>query len=65
MTVKCPRCGRESPFDAENPFRPFCSERCKLVDLGQWASGKYRVPVSGNEQEDKIPSPPGHEPPES
>jgi len=45
-TVACPRCGVQSPFDAKaNPFRPFCSERCKLVDLGAWASEAYRVPV--------------------
>lgn len=29
----------------ENPFRPFCSERCKLIDLGAWADGQYRIPV--------------------
>jgi len=29
----------------ENPYRPFCSERCKLIDLGDWAMERYRVPV--------------------
>ena len=42
--AKCPRCGKETAF-AGNPFRPFCSERCKLLDLGHWISGDYRVPV--------------------
>jgi hypothetical protein len=42
--VRCPGCGRETPYE-ENPFRPFCSERCKLIDLGKWASEGYRVPV--------------------
>jgi hypothetical protein len=28
----------------DNPFHPFCSERCKLIDLGHWASGKYSIP---------------------
>jgi len=38
----CPVCGK--PADARQPFRPFCCERCKLVDLGRWLKGDYRVP---------------------
>lgn len=34
----------------DNPFRPFCSERCKLVDLGNWISGTYSVPVMESEE---------------
>lgn len=34
--VKCPTCDKPSRLDAANPFRPFCSERCKLIDLGEW-----------------------------
>ena len=41
--IPCPRCRRETPW-AGNPFRPFCSERCKLLDLGAWAGEEYRVP---------------------
>jgi hypothetical protein len=44
--VNCPVCGKAAPFDASNPFRPFCSERCKLIDLGQWANEAYRVPTA-------------------
>lgn len=44
MTVKCPFCGRKTDT-ATNPFRPFCSERCKLLDLGNWLSGDYRIPA--------------------
>ncbi|NBU59823.1 MAG: DNA gyrase inhibitor YacG, partial [Betaproteobacteria bacterium] len=44
-TVSCPQCGADSVFGAANPFRPFCSERCRLIDLGAWASESYRVPV--------------------
>jgi uncharacterized protein len=41
--MKCPTCGK--PVDwPDNPFRPFCSERCKLVDLGKWVNEEYRVP---------------------
>lgn len=43
--VNCPVCGKAAPFDTGNPFRPFCSERCKLIDLGQWATESYRVPA--------------------
>jgi endogenous inhibitor of DNA gyrase (YacG/DUF329 family) len=48
--VPCPRCGQPALFGPENKWRPFCSERCKLIDLGQWASERYRVPA-----EDKKP----------
>ncbi len=39
----CPICRAETPWQ-DNPSRPFCSERCKLIDLGQWASEVYRIP---------------------
>lgn len=42
--VRCPACGGDSVYAPSNPFRPFCSERCKLIDLGQWASENYRIP---------------------
>jgi endogenous inhibitor of DNA gyrase (YacG/DUF329 family) len=41
--VKCPRCGGDSIYAASNPFRPFCSERCKDVDFGAWATEGYRM----------------------
>jgi endogenous inhibitor of DNA gyrase (YacG/DUF329 family) len=41
--VNCPRCGSPVEWRPENRFRPFCSERCKLVDLGAWANEEYRV----------------------
>ncbi len=45
MKLNCPKCRKETLWAEENPFRPFCSERCKLIDLGQWASGGYAIPV--------------------
>lgn len=42
--IVCPNCGKENTWVPENKFRPFCSERCKLIDLGDWADGKRRVP---------------------
>jgi len=41
--VRCPHCGGDSVYSASNPFRPFCSERCKNHDLGAWASEEFRV----------------------
>lgn len=43
VSVDCPTCGRKAPFDASNRWRPFCSERCKTVDLGAWAAERYRI----------------------
>jgi endogenous inhibitor of DNA gyrase (YacG/DUF329 family) len=41
--MKCPICGKAVEWK-DNPFRPFCSERCKLVDLGRWVNDEYSVP---------------------
>jgi endogenous inhibitor of DNA gyrase (YacG/DUF329 family) len=40
---RCPTCG--APVAADGPYRPFCSERCKNVDLGAWLLGHYRIPA--------------------
>jgi endogenous inhibitor of DNA gyrase (YacG/DUF329 family) len=42
----CPQCGKPVEWGPQNPFRPFCSERCKLIDLGAWATESYRVPIA-------------------
>ncbi len=42
--VRCPACGGDSVYGPRNPYRPFCSERCKNMDLGAWASERFRVP---------------------
>ena len=47
--VACPRCSARVAWLPENRYRPFCSERCKLIDLGDWAMERYRVPI----EEDK------------
>ncbi|KAF0190748.1 MAG: hypothetical protein FD165_2417 [Gammaproteobacteria bacterium] len=44
LTVNCPTCSEPAQWSSENSFRPFCSERCRLIDLGQWADGSYHVP---------------------
>jgi endogenous inhibitor of DNA gyrase (YacG/DUF329 family) len=43
--VACPACGGESIYAPANPYRPFCCERCKQVDLGAWASEDFRMPA--------------------
>jgi uncharacterized protein len=43
--VRCPGCGGPSVYGPDNPFRPFCSERCKNHDFGAWATERYRVPA--------------------
>lgn len=48
----CPHCGKPARFDAENPWRPFCSERCKLIDLGQWANESYGIPAQPPQEEE-------------
>ncbi|MEO8523080.1 MAG: DNA gyrase inhibitor YacG [Caldimonas sp.] len=52
--VRCPGCGGDSVYDASNPYRPFCGERCRNADLGAWASEGYRVPAppSGQDRDD-------------
>lgn len=57
-TVPCPRCGLPVAWSSDNKFRPFCGERCKMIDLGQWATESYRVPLA--EEPD-----PGKESPDS
>ncbi len=50
--VLCPTCGQRVKWSPKNEFRPFCSERCKLIDLGGWASEQHRIP--GAREEDDL-----------
>jgi len=43
--VACPTCGKDVEWRPESVWRPFCSERCKLIDLGEWATEKFKVPM--------------------
>jgi hypothetical protein len=49
--MKCPTC-KKNEVDLTAPEFPFCSERCRLIDLGNWASGKYVIPGRAAEKED-------------
>ena len=44
--VRCPSCGQDSIYGPSNAYRPFCSARCKVVDLGAWASEDFRMPAA-------------------
>jgi endogenous inhibitor of DNA gyrase (YacG/DUF329 family) len=44
-TVVCPTCAGDSLYSPANRYRPFCSERCKQIDLGAWASEDFRMPT--------------------
>jgi uncharacterized protein len=54
IPVKCPYCGKPSSLTPDNPSRPFCSERCQLMDLGKWASEEYAVPGEKVELETEV-----------
>jgi endogenous inhibitor of DNA gyrase (YacG/DUF329 family) len=53
--VSCPTCGKSAAWDPANPYRPFCSERCKVIDLGAWAAESYRVPVTEDDENPEDP----------
>lgn len=50
--IPCPQCSKSIEWSTENPYRPFCSERCKMLDLGAWANEEYQIPAQINTQED-------------
>ena len=50
--VRCPQCGGDSEWSVNNAFRPFCCERCKLIDLGAWASEEHKIPVSPDAEDE-------------
>ncbi|MGE8319893.1 MAG: DNA gyrase inhibitor YacG [Comamonas sp.] len=43
IRITCPQCGGPSSFVKANAWRPFCSERCKLIDLGAWGNEDFRI----------------------
>ncbi|MFG0686864.1 DNA gyrase inhibitor YacG [Pseudomonas sp. WSY_20] len=53
LTVDCPTCGAPVEWNEKNTFRPFCSDRCKLIDLGAWASEEHKIP-GGEDSEDEL-----------
>jgi hypothetical protein len=54
MKVKCPTCKNELVWNEDAKFRPFCSKRCQLIDLGQWANEEHAI-VSNEHKQDLLP----------
>jgi len=44
IMVTCPTCKKPVPWVAEQHYKPFCSQRCKLIDLGDWATEAHKIP---------------------
>jgi hypothetical protein len=53
---RCPTCRKSAAPRRVNPFFPFCTERCKLVDLGRWLGEEYRIPARRDETDDAPPT---------
>lgn len=49
--TRCPHCQAETTAGPENRWRPFCSERCKMVDLEAWFAGRYAIPATPTEED--------------
>lgn len=49
--VACPTCQKAVKWTTQNTYRPFCSERCKLIDFGGWADEQHRIPGDGDHED--------------
>jgi uncharacterized protein len=63
--VNCPQCGAKIEWNEKALWRPFCSERCKMIDLGAWASDAYRVSGVANDDDESLSDEPAQPPPKS
>ena len=52
-TITCPTCGKLIEWPDKTQFRPLCSERCRLIDLGAWFSGEYAIPDESGDGDEK------------
>lgn len=53
--VKCPTCKKQVEWTEQSTFRPFCSKRCRLIDLGEWASEKHAIPTEPIPSTEELP----------
>lgn len=53
ITVKCPQCQKQVIWDELSPWRPFCSKRCQMIDLGEWAAEENRIPLDDKFSDDE------------
>jgi endogenous inhibitor of DNA gyrase (YacG/DUF329 family) len=56
-SVSCPQCGKAVEWSPASKWRPFCSERCKMLDFGAWANERYRVPLAEPPESSDTPEP--------
>jgi uncharacterized protein len=54
LNVKCPTCRREVKWSDASPYRPFCSDRCRLIDMGAWLSEQHKIPDQSPQAEDLL-----------
>lgn len=54
MNVSCPTCDKDVEWSDQSPFRPFCSKRCQLIDLGEWAEENHVIPSEPEKSEINI-----------
>lgn len=56
MQIKCPKCKKPTVYEESNPYRPFCSQRCSLIDLGEWAEERHVIatPITDDNAEEMI-----------
>lgn len=55
--VHCPTCGKKVPWKKSERFKPFCCERCKLIDLGEWVMEEKAIPGEPLLSEDDLNNP--------
>jgi uncharacterized protein len=54
--VKCPTCRRPVEWSNESPYRPFCSDRCRLIDLGAWIAEQHKIPDDSDPESEEFQS---------
>jgi hypothetical protein len=54
--MRCSICRKPVDLSVANPFRPFCSERCRTIDLGKWVAGDYRIPDDSVDPDNEHPA---------
>jgi uncharacterized protein len=54
LKVKCPTCRREVEWSDASPYRPFCSDRCRLIDMGAWLTEQRKIPDQSPQAEDQL-----------
>ncbi len=59
--VKCPTCRRDVEWSPASQYRPFCSDRCRLIDLGAWLSEQHKIPDEAGTSEEQLRSDPSEE----